>query len=180
MSADIKASNGTGNAPASDQRVLARREDDHELQAPWLEQIAQTFHFNEPKLHSRRALTLRKAEAFLSSHLTTNFRSRDLCNAVHLGERAVQKLFRAEYGLTPRRWHLLQRMHCVRTDLLQGAFKDITEIAAAWGFLEFGRFAVQYRKLFGERPSETLRRGRVLAKTVELMLEVSRRIASTR
>jgi transcriptional regulator GlxA family with amidase domain len=34
----------------------------------------------------------------------------------------------------------------------------VTVIAAKLGFTELGRFAVRYRELFGERPSETLRR----------------------
>ncbi|MFD2500918.1 hypothetical protein ACFSTI_21320 [Rhizorhabdus histidinilytica] len=34
----------------------------------------------------------------------------------------------------------------------------MTEIACRWGFYQFGRFAAQYRRLFGELPSETLRK----------------------
>jgi transcriptional regulator GlxA family with amidase domain len=30
-------------------------------------------------------------------------------------------------------------------------------VAGRWGFVHLGRFASQYRQLFGETPSETLR-----------------------
>ena len=38
--------------------------------------------------------------------------------------------------------------------------ESITEIAGRWGFSHMGRFAVEYRKRFGEPPSQTLRRAR--------------------
>jgi AraC-like DNA-binding protein len=36
--------------------------------------------------------------------------------------------------------------------------KTVTAIANDYGFAELGRFAVSYRRLFGESPSTTLRR----------------------
>jgi transcriptional regulator GlxA family with amidase domain len=36
----------------------------------------------------------------------------------------------------------------------------VTAVALRWGFLEFGRFSMQYRQRYGEVPSETLRRAR--------------------
>jgi AraC-like DNA-binding protein len=41
--------------------------------------------------------------------------------------------------------------------------ENITGIAARWGFGHFGRFSVEYRRLFGESPSATLRRRRCAA-----------------
>jgi AraC family ethanolamine operon transcriptional activator len=49
-------------------------------------------------------------------------------------------------------------MHRVRSDLLvaePGATR-VKRVAAQWGFTEMGRFAVEYKRLFGESPSETL------------------------
>jgi AraC-like DNA-binding protein len=51
-------------------------------------------------------------------------------------------------------------MHLAHSVLNQAtpATATVTEIATAHGFWELGRFAVAYRKLFGESPSVTLNR----------------------
>ena len=40
--------------------------------------------------------------------------------------------------------------------------RSVSEVALRFGFAQFGKFARDYRRLFGERPSETLRRKRAL------------------
>jgi transcriptional regulator GlxA family with amidase domain len=72
--------------------------------------------------------------------------------------RAVAYSFRQGLGITP-----LQVMRRCR---LNGAHRDlrsaepgsttVATVAMAWGFSQLGRFAVEYRKMFGYRPSETL------------------------
>jgi transcriptional regulator GlxA family with amidase domain len=37
---------------------------------------------------------------------------------------------------------------------------SVTDIAMTWGFSHMGRFSVEYRKRFGESPSDTLKRRR--------------------
>ena len=51
-------------------------------------------------------------------------------------------------------------MHLARRALVQAVpgTTTVTEIATANGFWELGRFAVEYRALFGEAPSVSLRR----------------------
>jgi hypothetical protein len=52
----------------------------------------------------------------------------------------------------------LRRLHQVR-EALRNAEPDeltVTSVAAQYGFWQFGRFAGQYRRLFGELPSDTL------------------------
>jgi AraC family ethanolamine operon transcriptional activator len=53
------------------------------------------------------------------------------------------------------------RMEEVRAGLLQpNESTSVSSEASHWGFLHFGRFSNEYRALFGELPSETLRRAR--------------------
>jgi AraC-like DNA-binding protein len=39
--------------------------------------------------------------------------------------------------------------------------RNLTELAMEFGFFHLGRFSEQYRKQFGELPSETLKRRRL-------------------
>ena len=58
----------------------------------------------------------------------------------------------------PKRFLLLRRMHLARRALREApADATVTDIATEFGFWELGRFAVEYKALFGEAPSETLR-----------------------
>ncbi len=62
--------------------------------------------------------------------------------------------------MSPKRYLLLRRMHFARRALHDGSpgTRTVTEIAAQYGFWQFGRFAGEYKALFGEAPSATLHR----------------------
>jgi AraC family ethanolamine operon transcriptional activator len=51
-------------------------------------------------------------------------------------------------------------MHLARRDLQESASTatTVTEIATRYGFWQFGRFAGEYKALFGELPSTVLAR----------------------
>jgi AraC family ethanolamine operon transcriptional activator len=81
----------------------------------------------------------------------------DLCAAGGVGERQLQRAFHTVYGLGPRRFFKLRRLHAAR-QVLMHATPDTTvaAVASAHGFFDPGRFAGDYRGLFGESPSATL------------------------
>ncbi len=83
----------------------------------------------------------------------------DLCATIGVPQRTLNSCCHESLGMSPKRYLLLRRMQLARQALRQGApgTSTVTDIAARFGFWNFGRFAVEYRALFGEKPSETLR-----------------------
>jgi AraC-like DNA-binding protein len=62
--------------------------------------------------------------------------------------------------MSPARYLKHYRMAQARLALVaaEPAKTTVTGVALSWGFMELGRFAVEYRQEFGECPSQTLRR----------------------
>ena len=62
--------------------------------------------------------------------------------------------------MPPARYLRRRRLNGVRGEFRSpdGAPARVTDIAMRWGFWELGRFASEYRALFGELPSDTLAR----------------------
>jgi AraC-like DNA-binding protein len=83
-----------------------------------------------------------------------------LCHSLAVSERTLRKAFQEKYGLPPCRLLRMLRLALARDALLSGRSITVTEIAMQFGFAELGRFAVEYRKVFGESPSQTLCNGR--------------------
>lgn len=85
-----------------------------------------------------------------------------ICQGLGVSQRTLQRAFRAALGIGPSRYLVVLRLAKARRALL-AADRDettVTTIAIDHGFRELGRFAVYYRQMFGERPSETLRRSK--------------------
>ncbi len=83
----------------------------------------------------------------------------ELCNASNASQRTLEYAFRERYGLTPKEYTLVYRLNNVRKQLRQAVpVKDqVSRIAQQHGFWHMGQFSASYRKLFAERPSDTLK-----------------------
>jgi AraC-like DNA-binding protein len=84
----------------------------------------------------------------------------EMCAAIGVSERTLRTCCQEHFGMGPVRYLWLRRMHLARRGMLRadaGAV-TVTTIATEYGFWELGRFSVEYRGLFGESPSATLRR----------------------
>ncbi|MFO1027844.1 MAG: helix-turn-helix domain-containing protein [Acetobacteraceae bacterium] len=86
----------------------------------------------------------------------------DVCADLGVSRRTLHTACVEHLGLSPHRFFLLRRMQLARQALLAADQRatTVTQIATSLGFWELGRFAVNYRQLFGESPSATLGRRR--------------------
>jgi AraC-like DNA-binding protein len=112
----------------------------------------------ENRVKYDRMKTLRRAREFLQAKAHTPVYLAELCTAVGVPERTLREIFQTLLGVSPLRFLQLRRMRQARATLQQ-ADKDthsVKSIALDNGFWELGRFAVEYKGLFGESPSETL------------------------
>jgi transcriptional regulator GlxA family with amidase domain len=84
----------------------------------------------------------------------------ELCAELGIASRTLRYCCSKYLGVGPKRYRHLQRMYFARAALLDAGADQtsVTKVATQFGFLELGRFAVEYKAMFGESPSATLRR----------------------
>jgi AraC family transcriptional regulator, ethanolamine operon transcriptional activator len=84
----------------------------------------------------------------------------DLCVASSASERWVRHAFHDCFGMSPTSYLRVIALHEVRHALLHElpGYDTVGRAASDFGFWHLGRFAAQYRALFGESPSTTLGR----------------------
>ncbi|HJQ56218.1 MAG TPA: AraC family transcriptional regulator [Vineibacter sp.] len=104
--------------------------------------------------------SVKRAVDYVHAHLHEPIAVEQLVAAAGVPGRTLYLHFRQATGLTPLAYVRKARYERVRRELVNGSGDSLTVIAARWGFDHMGRFAQGYRALFGERPSETLRRAR--------------------
>jgi AraC-like DNA-binding protein len=86
----------------------------------------------------------------------------DICHGLGVSLRTLQRAFHGTLGIGPSRYLAVRRLARARSALLAADPDEtsVTAIVIDCGFWELGRFAGYYRHMFGESPSETLRRGK--------------------
>ena len=120
-----------------------------------------TTPFTEKRVNqSKRCEGVRQVLDYLHSYGESVPTIPELCKIAKLSERNLQYGFKEYIGVTPIRYLRLLRLNGVRRDLLinQSDKNKVVDVALDWGFIELGRFAREYRQLFQELPSATLKK----------------------
>jgi len=102
---------------------------------------------------------LKLAEDYMRAHLDAPITNEQLAALTGISLRTLYNSFRKFRGVSPMRHLRDLRMEKVREALLDtGTLRNVTSVATRWGFFELGRFAAEYKRRYGESPSDTLRR----------------------
>jgi AraC family ethanolamine operon transcriptional activator len=111
----------------------------------------------KPNLRARD-LALRRIEDYLAEFPNDPLTVRDLCQVANVSERTLQYAFRERFGISPKSYLTALRLNGVRRDLSKAdpAATRITDLAMKWGFWHMSQFAADYRRFFGELPSNTI------------------------
>ena len=110
----------------------------------------------------RSSQIVRRVEAFFRAHVDEPISIAQLSSIAGVSERGLRNAFYDVYTTSPKRylrqWRLHQVRHALRATV--NGMESVTDVATRHGLYELGRFAVEYRALFGEPPSQTLYRAR--------------------
>jgi AraC-like DNA-binding protein len=111
-----------------------------------------------PDRRDAGAATARRAEEWVAAHLDRPVSLAELARAIGVSTRTLSRVFRERHGMGPVAFLRRLRFEAARRDLTDADSEQtcVTQVAMRYGFNHFGRFSVEYRREFGESPSETL------------------------
>lgn len=83
----------------------------------------------------------------------------ELCERLHVSRRTLQYCFEDVASISPVQYLRIIRLNGARRELHKhcSVSRTVRDVAADWGFWHFSQFSSDYRKLFGQSPSECLR-----------------------
>lgn len=105
-----------------------------------------------------------RALGWLRGHLSEPVQLDLLAQVAGVRPRTLETHFKMFLGLTPLGWVRRMRLARARQEFIRrGTSTTVTDVALNSGFTQFGRFAAEYRKAFGELPSATVRRAKEIS-----------------
>jgi AraC family ethanolamine operon transcriptional activator len=130
-------------------------------QVPW--QLAKalmtsTVH-NVKATTDKRNETIKTAIDYIRSSTDIVTSIQQLCQDTGINKRTLERAFLDKYDMTPKSYMQSLRLADVYKILLQSdpETTKITDVAVSHGYWHMSQFAADYRRQFGELPSETLK-----------------------
>lgn len=108
---------------------------------------------------STRQYVVRKARDYMREHVEEPITVSELCAHIRVSRRTLQYSFQDVLGTNPARYLRNMRLNGARREIRRCTDDrtPLADIAARWGFWHPSRFAAEYKSLFGELPSATLK-----------------------
>lgn len=130
-----------------------------EILIEWIEALPSQVDTSDLISLARKKKLVDKACEVMMSHTDEALSILEICSQVGTSRRKLNTCFQDVLGTTPVKYLRSLRLNSVRRALrAAGPNETIQNIAARWGFWHLSQFAQDYRKLFGELPSASLRK----------------------
>ena len=108
---------------------------------------------------SKQAFALKTAIDYIQATPPNKVSLYKFCTDNDINERTLQRAFLEQYGISPKSFAKAHQLSNVYK-ILSHSDSDITrisDIASSYGFRHMSQFAADYRRHFGELPTETLK-----------------------
>jgi AraC-like DNA-binding protein len=128
----------------------------YELPLLVIETLHQHKGIKENSVHHSRTV-LQRALDILEDPINLPISVAKLTVLADTSQSTLKRAFQQQLGLSPKAYIRARCLSSVRDQLSTSPPETlIADVANQWGFWHMGQFAADYRKMFGELPSETL------------------------
>lgn len=112
------------------------------------------------EVQSPRPYYIKKAEAYIHDNIDSPILLEDLAREACISLRSIYSGFHNYLNTTPMAYIKQAKLNRIHEELkkLEPSQASVSEVALNYGFSHFGNFAASYKKMFGELPSDTLRK----------------------
>lgn len=106
----------------------------------------------------RSSVVIRQIDDLLEEYKSRPVHISEICETLNLSRRTLHRSFAEVLGIGPVTYLRKHRLNAARRALKHDEqAASISQLAWSFGFDDVGRFAGYYRRLFGEKPSDTAR-----------------------
>lgn len=145
--------------PAQLALIEARNQLQSEIVGLVDEYVGEALQIGVPASPSKALRVVARAREYIEQHRDLPITVPDLCKHTFTSRRTLQYCFEQVVGTSPAAYLKVLRLNGFRRDLvLHAATIKIGDLAARWGFWHLSQFSLDYKRLFGELPSETAKR----------------------
>lgn len=147
---------------ASEQNSTQAREHilQYELPLLLLQLSQQKEQFITPKA-IKKITGMTKAFSFIQQHAKNPISIKQICDASHIQERSLERIFKEYFDISPNNYLRLYRLQQANIQIKQSGGKArISDIASNCGFTHLGRFSHYYANFFNELPRDTAQKVR--------------------
>lgn len=110
-----------------------------------------------PVVCPNRERIARRVREYLDDHPESALNITDICSEIGVTRRTLQNAIQEVFGISPQQYLKTIRLNGFRRALKarDPLRESIGDVAARWGFWHLSQLAQDYRRLFGELPSQT-------------------------